>query len=278
MSTKIFDAYECKFKSIEDMHEKLMAIRPKVREVLLDKLHRRLAWDWAHYLDEKTLEKEKIDKRFWDIASDVGDKFAKIRFDGTRNYRYDFYFEIIAMPYDGKVYLKIFCEDSLKGLERLFEEIGNDFYYQNSTDRPKEISKKEWKRREETWDKILEGNGIWNQRGFMYDFSLNRVYDIPFNPKQIDENYFPSREERAIYIAKNEIINENYGEEGTGFQELHRCIDYLESDEGKKELHDRTKKIMKKLIKDIRRFEIEPKGKTIKKTGKKHKKTNRSDT
>lgn len=80
----------------------------------------------------------------------------------TRIYRspYNLDTSIAVYPHKGQYYIRTFCDgasitgmslDFVKGLPGLV-----DFHYQNSADKPEEISNKEWKHRETVWNEIVE--------------------------------------------------------------------------------------------------------------------------
>lgn len=249
MSTKIFDAYECKFKSIKDMHQKMQELRTIVHPVLVKKLRKKIAFDWATYVDDCTINENPIEKLFHDIAFKVTDKYKEIRKTGVRNISYDFYFEVVLIPYKDNVYLKIFAEDVPEKAYEFIKSIGKDFHYQNSTDRPESISKKEWERREHIWEEIIKTGRCWYEWGLLYDFSVHDINDVPFNPKEI-KPYLPSKELRARKIASNLILKEKFTEP-VDTVKMGDVITYIQTKEYKEKLEKKAKKIAPKLIEDI---------------------------
>jgi hypothetical protein len=246
VSTKIWNAYECEFKSIDEMQEKLLSIRLFIWLSLLSKMHKRVAWDWVYYVDKNTLEGKPIEKKFYEVSQEVSERYEKIKSSGIRDVDYDFYFEVVVIPHKGKQYLKVFFDD-VDIYSDLFEKIGKDFHYQNCTDKPKDISEEEWERRMETWDEIL-GDNPWNKVGFIYDFSLHPVFDFPFNPKEIPKGFFPNKHMRANVIARKTMFDT--------IKSFPKWREYIETEEGKKELENKTKEIEDKLIDDIVIHEI----------------------
>jgi len=269
MSTKIYQAYEADFSSIEDMHQKMNSIRPKIKEVLKLRAEHRVIEDWIQYVDDATMKGEPIKKYFWDICNEARVKFKEIKTNDQRNINYDFYFEVVVIPYKGKQYLKIFCEGTYSELCNLFEEFSRDFYYQNSTDRPKEISKKEWDHRSDVWHGILNKSLVWIENGFLYDYSLNDITDFPFFIGKL-KNKFPTKELRAKRIARIQIWEEKYKSEKVDVKLIHKINDYIKSPEGKKDVEKRCKKIMPKLIDDIIQMDLKNIEKNISKQEEKH--------
>jgi hypothetical protein len=271
MSTKIYNAYEAEFSSIEDMHQKMNSIRPKIKEVLKLRAEHRVIEDWIQYVDDATMKGEPIKKYFWDICNEARVKFKEIKTNDKRNINYDFYFEAVVMPYKGKQYIKIFCEGTYFSLCNLFEEFAKDFYYQNSTDKPKEISQKEWDHRSEVWDAIFSNSLVWIENGFLYDYSLNDIADFPFFIGKLKDK-FPTKELRAKRIARIQIWEEKYKSEKINVELIHKINDYIKSSEGKKDVEKRCKKIMPKLIDDIAQMDLKNIDKNITNTPNRKKK------
>lgn len=45
-----------------------------------------------------------------------------------------------------------------------------DFHYQNSTDKPKKVTAKEWQARQETWERIFKHGESFGENGLNFDF------------------------------------------------------------------------------------------------------------
>src|SRR5690606_12993915 len=69
-----------------------------------------------------------------------------------------------------------------KLLDPVLKTLGaKDYHYQNSTDRERGISAKDWKEREKSWDKITELSGVPREIGFSLDLiSKERAIRILF--------------------------------------------------------------------------------------------------
>lgn len=121
-------------------------------------------------------------------------------------------------PYDGQFYLRTFCQAG-SILADVFDFVPEmpeleDFHYQNSTDRPKKVSERQWKNRRRVWDSISKAyNDIGNHvtvdvvswHGFYrIDPWLKLVKEWQANPPDL-----PSREEIwALKIGRQESIDD----------------------------------------------------------------------
>lgn len=264
MSTKIYNAYETQFESIEDMHEKMNSVRPNIKKALKSRAEQRVIQDWIAYIDDATMNGEPIKKYFWDICNEARVKFKEIKTNDRREVNYDFYFEAVVIPYNGKHYIKIFCEGTYFELCNLFETFAQDFYYQDATDKPTEISQKEWDHRAETWHAIFEKSLIWIENGFLYDYSLNDIADFPFYIGELKDT-FPTKKQRAKRIARLQIWDEKYNKKKLDVQLIHKINDYIKSPDGKKEVEKRCETIMSQLIDDICKMDLSHVDKHIKK-------------
>lgn len=251
MSTKIFHAYRCSFETIDQMHERFMEIRKPINDEMKRQFYKRCAQEWTVYIDDRTITGKPIKKHFYDIAMDVSTKSDKMKESGNYDPTYDFLFEVVVIPFKGKQYAKIFCHDKYLHLVEHIEKFAEDYHYQNCTDRPEDISEKEWEERERTWDKILSQTktGIWLQLGFTYDFSIIWA-DAPFRYKEI-KRYIPGKRLRAQRIAVNRIYKRRIRgkklDKKGKVSEYFETIEYIKTDEGQKELKKKIKSIIRKL-------------------------------
>lgn len=84
---------------------------------------------------------------------------------------------IYAHP-DGGTVVQFFGIErgSEKLLRKAVKKIGaRDYHYQNQSDRPRNVSAKEWKMREAAWDIILPDAGIPDENGFAFDLVSKKL-------------------------------------------------------------------------------------------------------
>lgn len=98
----------------------------------------------------------RMDRDFFDLTVSVAVREAS---DGR----------ILMIPYSGSGYLS----GSLDFMRRMPEL--RDYHYQNSTDRPRRISAREWARRRRTWEPLLNE---WRRMLVLELVSYNGWYDV----------------------------------------------------------------------------------------------------
>lgn len=111
----------------------------------------------------------------------------------------DYNASVVIIPYKKSLYGLYYC-DGIKENEDLFFSIADDYHYQNQTDKPDNISWKEWRKREEVWDDILEIGG-YSPIEFGFEFKITmdggieisndvarRIYDIIMRSKDKNNN------------------------------------------------------------------------------------------
>jgi hypothetical protein len=99
----------------------------------------------------------------------IAEKIEKNTNSGLRCDPFNINAAIVAYPKGRKIYLNVFDPDIQEMVER--DTRFKDFSFWNNCDRPDEISAREWRYREKTWDKLLPDScSVPGARGFTYDF------------------------------------------------------------------------------------------------------------
>jgi hypothetical protein len=167
MSTKIYDVY--KFKNtdgteptIQDVFNFLQPIKKEVVKV---------------YENEALIPHViELHKAYVSHMNATPSEF-EIIYDGERytNAKEN----CVIYAHKSGLYIHFFLGYKFRELkERLFLNKNlEDFHYQNSTDRPENISEKEWSDRESLWDEIL-GHEAPSDKGFLYNFMTYRNFDL----------------------------------------------------------------------------------------------------
>jgi len=154
MSIKIYNGLVLPKKTLSE----LMVISREIREQLssfrTEQIRRNFMKELAERSDLYWLEQIKSDP--WQKSHELFNQKFKEAEKGVREKDVDFSFEIVFIPYKNKILLMPFTEheffiDTLKKIPGIKE-----YQYYNHTDRPKEISSQEWKKRGQVWDKALE--------------------------------------------------------------------------------------------------------------------------
>lgn len=160
MSTKIYTGFRFRTNDI-------FAIQRLVAEwrVELAAIHRRelaalLAGMCAETIDRNAINAERNAGKnpFREARKEIRTRQKEVLGSGHRDPEVDFDFEIAILPHDGRVYGMVFSERS-HWVDRWMEKEGiEDFAYWDNTDRPDDLSAKDWKARGRVWDGILRAN------------------------------------------------------------------------------------------------------------------------
>lgn len=163
MSTKIYDA----FRYTGRLHlslEEVLGISHQIRDVLFKAgrrlLFQRAAKQLAEFVDRKAAgvlrpgeikPGESYSRAVTRVFEDATDEVDR----GIRSPGWDFTAEWSFAMVDGKLLLRLFAEQEIiQAFARAFPRF-RDYHFQTSTERPKEISAREWRQRRLDWDKAL---------------------------------------------------------------------------------------------------------------------------
>lgn len=141
-----------------------------------------------------------------DIKKDVHDKaLGKIKDvvrQGMREPDVDFEVTCAVYPMRGKTLILFYAEN--KEMTNFWENLEDihDYHYQNSCDKPDDISNVEWNRRRKNWDKVF--NPTPSKTCYTYTFSS---VDLPYYIDNDKLNkVIPSKSERAARIVSSKFI------------------------------------------------------------------------
>jgi hypothetical protein len=214
MSTKIYNGYEianskmslgdlrdfCKELQVKFEKTKRLSIKKLITEKIIEEIDLRAVGiiiptkdDLAHSVISKIWE--SLDRE----ASAVKEK-------GNRNCEVDFSSSVTFIPIKGKLLALFYAESET--FFKLWESqsLVKDYHYQNSSDRPRKVSKAEWEQRKRDWDLALPGLGIPSQNGFSFAFT-----DYHLNATSIKDilKSVPSFESR-VKNATNDFVRDQY--------------------------------------------------------------------
>lgn len=169
------------------IRKQLLTFQKKVRELSLRefiKLKAHLAVECldCRVMGTRTCEGEDDPKitpvRY--AAGIIQDRVREIKKTRRRDPLYDFNFEVTVFPLTTKKALGMYFCDRREFTALIKSQPWFiDYHYQNSTDRPDEISAKEWRKRSADWDRTLGSMGIPAQCGFTLDLG------VPYLPYEI---------------------------------------------------------------------------------------------
>lgn len=215
MSTKIYNGYYTKLK--------LEPLLLKLKEVLIE-FNKLKIEGYTKFLSNKITK--EIDKKYFkgedflqkNIVHEIYKKHTELVLESQKTHmrlldEFDFSANCCIFPCGNKT-LILFYSDN-KDVLNMWENLDFifDYHYQNSCDKPDDISKREWKSREKNWDKVLGGNGwgVPSQNG--YTFTLSEIY-LPniYSIKNDLKNYIPSDDYRATKIIQDKYIESKFQE------------------------------------------------------------------
>jgi len=219
MSTKINHGVILKgFKSLDQAYAWCSKKKPRLAKLSIQILEEKIAADYLELIDNLTIKnyKNALVKEFKNvkykdnpysfIVDRVKEQIEKAEKSENRSesYGYDLSISIDLFKVGNKVIGLYHSVDQklIKGLLR--DKNLKDYHYQNSTDRPEDISQKEWKQREKDWDFVVDAPHRNNLR-FTFSSYLTLRYEICYFDKV--KPRFLSLDERANKIAEIKMAN-----------------------------------------------------------------------
>jgi hypothetical protein len=176
MSTKIYDAYRLKgeglgqlvnfWKLTDEWLESGIKEAYKALNEFEERLASNIELTSAEY--KKQVEYfEKLKSKDPDFAArhrmaiDIMVKEYKKQLSSHERSLFDFNVSITFRHHCRRIYVQCYADMHMK---KILDFVRNDprvedYHYQNSSDQPEEISERDWKKREEVWDKIYENEG-----------------------------------------------------------------------------------------------------------------------
>lgn len=122
--------------------------------------------------------------------------------DWLKTMSWDFTYSVAVLPYKNHI-LMLTYGSSHPDFKSLIEDAGfTDYHYQNSTDRPDEISESEWGEREAAWNCALPtGRAV----DSAFEFSLASWTDLlPVkHDSRLIRSCVPSEQQRKEYVAQH---------------------------------------------------------------------------
>ena len=128
---------------------------------------------------------------------------------------FDFDTSLCVFPLSRKILAVPICNNERLMNALLKNENITEYGYWNNTDKPDNVSNREWNTRKSDWDKALPGIGVLRENGFIFDLidTMWDAYDFVYNVETIypfltDVNTLISR------VAKSKLLSEKYNEFG----------------------------------------------------------------
>lgn len=291
MSTKIYDG--CRFKNnpknLYEVKDILNKFKEKALKYYQEKYNKLFASIFYSIFDEAVLYKKvshrflgfknrKEEDRYFNkyelhsifdeiriyensylrqlITEDIDNKSKVFRnqLDRFHPYsEYDFYCSVMLFPSKNNLLALVITEDEeVKEMFVEMEEI-EEYPYWDNTDRPDNMTDKEWEKRRDEWDKTI-GYKRLSEVGFQY----NIIEDLFLLRNKVEwesiQKYIRSPEERAKSRAGN-ILFAEWSKDKIDYIADHLISSLEEYENYKKEniekLNDKTNEILLKLKKDF---------------------------
>jgi len=190
MSFKVYNAYH--LKDPNSLWVVLRKINKQAQENVRQKLKdfwRTLMVNLQEDSDKFKQELSKNDNnyaltRLFIVDDLMRQEVVKQATSMQRNH-FDVSVSVSLFELNGQYYLRGFCDrgSCLGGSLDFLNDMSEleDYYYQNSTDKPEEISDEEWKKRVEIWDSIYSDHGFTTCQLHM-DICDWEIYALKFSP------------------------------------------------------------------------------------------------
>lgn len=212
MSTKIYNAFRFLTTDLLEVHRSCMVFRQKFKPLAEEKAAKWLVKRAVEELDRRTVRQNDAEFKpafcspfclAWD---EMLEKMRRVERETAREPDVDFSVIVSILPHATGLYGIIYTEQQ-DFRDMWFAGAGVvDFHYQNSTDRPSNVSEEEWERRERTWDEIL-GHNVPAECGFSADIVL---LSKPVRTECLTKvcEYLPSFESRVDRVAYDLLLEE----------------------------------------------------------------------
>lgn len=237
MSTKIFNGIRFVPKDIAGVQKVLFGLQDQAEKIIYDVILSICSGMICRALDfgtdevAKTFEVEKIKEdgilSIW-ARRQLVDLLHKAEESKEKN-SIDFSCRVTVFPLRDQVLGIYFCECRELSAMFLNNPKIEDFHYQNCTDRPEDVSAKDWRQRERLWDKALcrGGLGVPALSGFTMDISPVHWCGTPymFDVKELVRAQAPFAE-RVKNIAR-ECVQAEW-EKGKDLSDRKAWFDWLD--------------------------------------------------
>lgn len=176
MSTKVYTAYKIRRSSNfwPVVHDTIINGRKSVKKILLN--------IYKNMISNTDIESEDYKKEFEkhlslnkntnlvealtkiEVVHNKLTKEYKNAHDSIYRSEYNFDVSVAFYPYKGDVYIRPFCDMLMsKSLDFLNDDKRiREFRYWNNTDRPDDITDRQWNERAKVWDGIFKEYDIWD--------------------------------------------------------------------------------------------------------------------
>lgn len=233
MSVKVYDGYKLDTTDVSVLFEKTERIRKEIKYIAVDQFAKLIVRKFTKYYDNdynfesvledmmfgihtdkridfelKIIRENKFSNSLYNIIKTLADvRHKKSYYSDTRDVSCDFHLILNIFGYKDKIVLYPFYEQ--KEYRKIIDQEFEEYAYFNNTDRPENISDKEWDERSKIWNYVLDNqeplqfNAFKSYEGVLNFFLEEEIKE--FNNKLV--SYIPSDEKRAKELAVSSMYN-----------------------------------------------------------------------
>lgn len=163
---------------------------------------------------------------------------------------FDFKVEVVFIPVKRKLLALYFGYN--KKFLKIWEQhpLVKDYHYQNQTNRPQDISARQWLNRKKDWNLALPGPGIPSENGLTFILCSDHIRPpdfVDFAP------YIPPLNERAQTCAREVVLNKKFqaSTNSDPFPKYQEALKFLQTDAGLAQLEQTYQEVLAQLIPHI---------------------------
>jgi hypothetical protein len=162
---------------------------------------RKLAFDADISANVTMLQKDRSCQTLSDLRTMFIEEKHKVLVDGIRSTDWDFTFNVCLIPW-GQHTLGLYYVENDIGYRQSLIDVGfQDYHYQNSTDKPNDVTDSEWRQRELAWESVLPGWTRPIERGLSYSVVDWDDYQSAVHSKSLIQENIPSQSIRRKRVA-----------------------------------------------------------------------------
>jgi len=203
LSTKIYNGLILRNASLEESLARPKGIRSQCVSIgqsfVAREVARRITLEKD--LAENYCRIEKGQSAFWDIHEELLKAEVDVMGRGVRSVDWDATLSVCLIPSQGNVLALFYCEGGLDYPVQLKAAGFEDYHYQDSTDRPDDVSAEVWLERQEAWNQALPSRSRPLEVGLEYQIVSWDCLRIALFDQELVASCAPSPEIRRREVA-----------------------------------------------------------------------------
>lgn len=170
MSTKVYNGIKFKSNKLSTVIRQLNSLKEESIKNVMDTFNNEKNPNFLRMcvLYRECLQKGEHLKNYWNFSRILKDKLR----NPWSDYGFTFKFGVTIFERKNKLY-GIYFDQTYLNYNMLFDrDIAVDYHYQDQTDKPEDISNRDWYFREQVWEDIFEDISVlWipSEAGVVYD-------------------------------------------------------------------------------------------------------------